>query len=499
MITDFKELKTYSGGVLLPYQKRWVEDKAPIKIVEKSRRVGISWSEAADDTLYAASKSGDDVWYIGYSKDMAEEFILDCAGWAKHFNEAAGAVEEVAVEDEDKDILAFRINFASGHRITALSSRPKNLRGKQGRVVIDEAAYHDDLNGLLKAATALKMWGGEIRIISSHMGEDNPFNEMIQDCRAGKLKWPVHRITLDDALADGLYVRICDVLGREWSYEAEAAWRQELYDDYRDSADEELGVIPSGGSGAYLSRALVLSCMDETIPVLRWKCASAFAQEPKEIREAAALDWCKEYLDPVLAKIPKNRRVYFGEDFGRSGDLTVILPAMEEQSLRHRAICAIELRNVPFEQQRHILFYFLDRVWLVCGAMDARGNGQYLAEVAMQKYGISRILQVMPTAPWYLEAFPKYKQALEDKTMILPKDADVLADHRLVKMDRGVPKIPDNVKTKGADGGQRHGDAAVAGAMCSHAIEQGAPWVPEFEVPAQSGGREFTKMGGFLR
>ncbi len=131
--------------ILLPYQQRWIADRAPVKVCEKSRRIGITWAEAADAALDAAGRNGTDWWYIGYNKDMAREFIEDAAGWARRFNQAARAIEEIAIEDEDKDILAFRIRFASGNKIVALSSRPSNLRGKQGVAVIDEAAFHDSL------------------------------------------------------------------------------------------------------------------------------------------------------------------------------------------------------------------------------------------------------------------------------------------------------------------------------------------------------------------
>ena len=146
-------------------------DQSPVKVFEKSRRIGISWAEAADDTLYASEKGAGEkrnVWYIGYNKDMALEFINDCANWARAYNLAASEMEEYDEIDQEeiegvvqeKKILAFRITFASGWRITALSSRPTNLRGKQGRVILDEAAFHDDLAGLLKAAMALLIWGG---------------------------------------------------------------------------------------------------------------------------------------------------------------------------------------------------------------------------------------------------------------------------------------------------------------------------------------------------
>src|SRR5712691_13326098 len=209
------------SSILLPYQQRWIADRAPVKVCEKSRRIGITWAEAADAALDAAGRNGTDWWYIGYNKDMAREFIEDAAGWARRFNKAARAIEEIAIEDEDKDILAFRIRFASGNKIVALSSRPSNLRGKQGRAVIDEAAFHDDLPELLKAAMAFTMWGGLVRVISTHNGAENPFNELVNDIRAGRRPFSLHRVTLHAALAEGLYHRICQKAGRRYSAAAE--------------------------------------------------------------------------------------------------------------------------------------------------------------------------------------------------------------------------------------------------------------------------------------
>ena len=155
-------------SILLPYQRRWLADQSQVKVSEKSRRIGITWTEAADRALGAATggRAGIDGWYIGYNKDMALEFVEAAARWARRFNRAAEAVEEIVLADERADILAYRIRFASGHKIVALSSRPSNLRGKDGCAVIDEAAFHEDLPGLLKAALAFTMWGGLVRIIS---------------------------------------------------------------------------------------------------------------------------------------------------------------------------------------------------------------------------------------------------------------------------------------------------------------------------------------------
>ena len=205
------------AGVLLPYQMQWINDPTPVRVYEKSRRIGISWSTAAEAALVAAAASGMDVWYIGYNKDMAEEFIRDSADWIGHYQLVAEAVSEEILNDGDKDILTFVIRCASGYRITALSSRPSNLRGKQGYVIIDEAAFHEQLDELLKAAMALLMWGGKVAIISTHDGVDNPFNQLCQDIRGGRKPYALHRTTFDEAVAQGLYRRICQVRGMEWT------------------------------------------------------------------------------------------------------------------------------------------------------------------------------------------------------------------------------------------------------------------------------------------
>ncbi|MBN4065272.1 hypothetical protein JYT85_01345, partial [Desulfocapsa sp. AH-315-G09] len=332
--------------VFLSYQQEWADDKSQVKVIEKSRRIGLSWSEAGDDTLFASEAAGSDVWYIGYNKEMAEEFINDCAKWALLYDDAASAVEEEILKDKDKDILTFRIRFSSGHKIVALSSRPSNLRGKQGRVVIDEAAFHDDLKALIKAAIALLIWGGEVRIISTHDGEENPFNELIKDIRAGRKPYSLHRVTLDDALEQGFYQRICLKLDRVWTQEGQDIWRQDLIDSYGDGADEELFCIPSQGSGAFLTRVLVENCMSDELPVIRYAQTDDFKYLDEDIRHSEVEAWCEDTLLPLLETLDPDRQSYLGEDFGRTGDLSVIVPLQETQSATFKAPFVLELRNI---------------------------------------------------------------------------------------------------------------------------------------------------------
>ena len=131
--------------------------------------------------------------------------------------------------------------------------------------------------------------------------------------------------------------------------------------------------------------------------------------------------------------------------------------------LVRRTPLVVELRNIPFRNQEQVLFYIADRIpRFAAGAMDARGNGQYLAETASQRYG-SRIVQVMLSEAWYRENMPRYKAAFEDGTIEIPKDADVLSDHRAFVLEHGVAKISE--RRSGSDGKGRHGDSAMAAAL----------------------------------
>lgn len=469
------------GDVLLPYQKKWLEDKAPVKVVEKSRRIGLTWAQALDDVLQAATsgRDGMDVLYISFNQDMTREYIDTCAEWAKKLQIVAGKVNEDVFRDGDeREIKAFRIDFASGHKILALSNRPSNLRGKQGRVVIDEAAFVEDLPELLKAALALLMWGGQVIVVSTHNGADNPFNELIQDVRGGNLPYSLHRITLDDALAGGLYRRICRVTKEEWTPEAEEAWRADLVKTYGDGADEELFCIPRQSSGAYLTTTMIQACM-KAAPVLTWTApAGDFVDWSLPVAETYTKGWIAENLSPLLEALPEEQAHFCGVDFGRSGDLSVFWPATEEKDLRLVPPFVLELRNCPHRTQQQILFAILDALPRFSGvSLDARGNGSALAEAARQEYGPGLVREVMISESWYRETMPLLKAGIEDKTLILPKNADILSDFRSLRVIKGVARVPEQ-RTKDRTGG-RHGDSAVACAMMLDARKElGAeePW-----------------------
>ncbi len=452
---------------LLPYQQRWVADPNPVKVIEKSRRVGLSWGEAADTALLAASASGMDCFYIGYMKEMAQEFINDCADFARAYALAASEISESQEVwrdgDEQKSITIYTLRFASGFRVEALSSAPRNLRGKQGRVILDEFAFHGQQGELLKAAMAFLIWGGQVHVISTHNGVDNPFNALVQEVRAGKVPYSLHTVTFRDAVAEGLYERVCLRKGTAGDEAGKLAWIDSIYRNYGANAEEELDCIPKNSAGAWLSRALIEARMVADLPVLRWKPpADDFMLWPETMRSAEMRDWLEANVLPLLLALDPDLRSGFGFDFGRTGDLSVLAPYQLLRNLVRRFPFLLELGNCPFDQQREALFYIGERLpRLSAGKLDSRGNGHYMAEKAVQKWGPQRIEAVMLSQMWYRENTAPLKSAFEDATIELPRDADVLDDLRAFEVVKGIPMIPDK-RTSGADGAQRHGDAGVA-------------------------------------
>lgn len=438
--------------VFLEYQKELLSSTATyaLTVTDKSRRIGATWAVAADAVLTSASDataSGMDTLYLGYNLDMAREFIDTCGMWAKAFDSVASEVGEFFFTEQGEDgaernIQAFRIRFASGYEIVALSSKPRSLRGRQGYVILDEFAFHDDAEGLLKAAMALLIWGGKVLVISTHNGADNPFNQLIEEIRAGKRPGNVVRCTFDDALEQGLYQRICLKTGREWSPEAEAKWRSEIRAFYGDDAAEELDCIPAQGTGVYLTRAQIEACMTRETRVLRLSCPADFAMRPDEERASYVEGWLEQEVKPLLDALNRDLKHYFGQDFGRLVDLSVFVPLQELPDLTLKAPFIIEQRNVPFREQEQVLKYVVDRLpRFIAGKLDATGNGLYLAERAVQAYG-SCVEAVMLSESWYLTHMPRMKTRFEDRTILLPADAETSDDLRKIKTIRGIPKVP---------------------------------------------------------
>lgn len=507
------------AGVLMAHQSEWIrmQEGLDIAVCEKGRRTGITFAQALSDTITAASAKdagGDNVWYMADTKEKGLEFIGYVAKFAPIIAQGqASRIEQHIFQDQQPDgtsrqIQAFRVRFASGFRITALSSRPENIHGLQGVVDLDEAALHKDVAKVLESATALLIWGGRIRVWSTHRGKKNPFNQLVQDVQAGRYgkKAGVIRISFDDAVSNGLYERVCAMRGKVATAEGKKEWYTAIRSAYgprKAAMREELDVIPRDGDGSAIPSVWIDRAMPEVRPVLRLVFDDDFPKRSEKEREIWCSVWIATTLLPVLraAVAGFTGRWAIGMDFARHRHFSVIKPAKVSQDLRRDVPFLIEMANAPTRQQEQILWALLDALkegfpgrWSFAG--DATGPGQTLMEYTGDRYGRAEldaetgrysggpIHEVTLSRPWYGEWMPKYIALFEDGFLSLPRDASVEDDHRAVEYVDGIPMVP-RLERKDLQDPElvRHGDGAIAGVLMQFAALNHVTSVPiEFQA-----------------
>ena len=441
-----------ADSILLPYQTAFIIDPAAVKVCEKSRRIGISFACAFAAVRHAGVRGRGNFLYQSYNHDMTRGFIGTCAEWARSIN-AGMASKNVSLfrdPDTDRDILVYRIKFANGHSIEAMTNSPKAFRskGEPGDIgMIDEAAFVDDLDEVLKAALAFTIWGGSIWVVSTPNGADNPFNDLLDDIRAGRKPYSEHRLTLDDAIADGLAEKICEVRGIEPGPSERAAFRARTISIYGagetdENVQEELFCIPKRTGVSVYSRQLLENVMVDA-PVVVFESSAEFETAPEPVRAREMTAWLDDNIKPLLDALDPGERHHYGMDFARHRHASVFVPVAVTGTLKRNVPFILEMVRVPHAQQLQAATYILDRLPKFCGgASDASGNGEALAEALGDRYG-SCIIQQKISEQWWGEWTTKWKAGMEDGLVSLPRSDIVIEDHRLIRRAaNGIPKPP---------------------------------------------------------
>lgn len=439
--------------VLLPYQRQGITEASihALLVIEKSRRIGLTWGIAALAVMTAASSraaGGMKVWYMGYDMEMAREFIDTCGMWAKAFGHAVSSATEITLRDPEGDIKAFRVVFASGFEIVALPSVARALRGKQGLVILDEAAFMSDLEEVLKAALALMIWGGRVVVISTHDGVDNPFNILLDDIRAGKRKGGCLTITFDDAIAQGLYERVALMATKPLPPKAE--WIKDIRDTYGDNASEELDCIPKTGGGSWINPADYAAC---------------------------------EHEDAGKPELYMGGRVFIGRDVARRNDKAVIW-AFEDVDgvlwLRER----YEMVGATFAEQDAVMDAMAKKYKTMKIKIDQTGMGEKVVEDAVSRHGESKVEGVLFTGPRRLALATNYRARFETCTIRLPADPKIRADHRSLKRASRTTKMLAE--------GEVHPDMFWAGALAAEAANDDYA-LYEYYAASQSDDKSFDQ------
>jgi phage FluMu gp28-like protein len=398
-----KNKPAHSEGLFLPYQAAWVKDGSRLKLMEKARQIGLSWSTAYACVERTAMRGArHDQWVSSRDDLQARLFVEDCKMWAAGvLHAAAQDLGEVVLDPKEKHS-AYVLRFANDRRIHSMSSNPDAQAGKRGGRVLDEFALHPDPRKLWSIAYPGITWGGNLEVISTHRGSHNFFNQLIREAREGgnPKKLSLHRVTVADALDQGFLWKLQQSLPA---------------DDERQDMDE----------AAYFDWVKA-GCADEESFQQEYMCNPA--DDDAAFLEYDLIASC-EYAQGATWQHIEGRDLYMGLDIGRKKDLTVLWVLERLGDVLYTRHIE-RLQNMSKPDQEKIIWPWLARGARTC--IDATGLGIGWTDDAQLKFGATRIEAVTFT--------PKTKEALaypvrgrmQDRSVRIPYDSKIRADLRSV-------------------------------------------------------------------
>ena len=435
-----KAIPADRDAIFLPFQSKWIKDESRIKLMEKSRQIGISWSTAyGADERAAAQGARFDEWVSSRDDIQARLFIEDCKLWAGIMNLAAKDLGEVVIDAKDK-LTAYVLQFSSGRRIHSMSSNPDAQAGKRGSRVLDEFALHGDQRKLWAIAYPGITWGGSMEVISTHRGSYSFFNGLIREVRekGNPKKISLHRVTLQDALEQGFLYKLQQALPAD--AEQQVMTEAEYFDFVKsgcadaESFDQEYMCIPADDDAKFLEYQLLMACA-----------------------YAAGIFWERSFYDVFIG------RLFSGVDIGRKKDLTVLWVLEQLGDVFYtRAVIAMEkMRKSAQEDILYPWFAICDRI-----CIDATGLGIGWADDAQDKFGEQRVEAVTFTGPVKEALAYPVRGAMEDRTLRIPDDAVIRSDLRKVQK---VVTAAGNIRFVAESTPDGHADRFWALALSLHA------------------------------
>lgn len=430
----------------LPYQIQWLQDKSPIKIWEKSRRIGATYVQSYEDVRDCVTKNID-VWFSSADESAAREYILYAEKWARLLHAAAQYLGQIVIDSEN-DIKGYAIQFANGKRINALSSSPKRFRSKGGKVVLDEFAWHDDQDGMWAAAEPTTTWGFDLRILSTYNGKGNLYFRFIDDIKHGKLSWALHTTTLQLAVDDGLLDKI---RGRKTTAEERQQWIEEKRKRARTESQwlQEYCCVPVDEATAFLTYEMIAKC------------------ERRDLLWGTVPDLRTEKNGVVESGLSPSGDLYIGMDIARKKHLSVIWGIERLGHALYTRIYKI-LEKAPFRHQREALFEILKHPMMRRACIDATGLGMQLAEEAQEKFGRYRVEAITFTNSVKEDLASSLIPYFEDIAIFIPDDALIREDlHSVRKVTTAAGNVRFDVAKTEEEG--VHADRFWALALAVHA------------------------------
>jgi phage FluMu gp28-like protein len=197
----------------LPYQIRYIYDRSNRIAVRKAVRTGITYAhsyKAAKKRLFWPHQKPIREIFASKNRTVAGEYLGYHRKWAEAWNHIFPNSIPISDWTSEKAIYP-------GGEILIVSSDPDAFRGMEGDVTLDEFAFHEQQEALYAASQSRMQWlgdDGQLHLISSSAHPETCFERVAKEWEAhsGKRKdgltFSVHRVTLPEAVDEGLALKV---------------------------------------------------------------------------------------------------------------------------------------------------------------------------------------------------------------------------------------------------------------------------------------------------
>jgi phage FluMu gp28-like protein len=436
--------------LLYPKQRAFVDDLSPYKIGVTTRQWGKS-TVTAGEAVHSCIVEPGTKWVC---MSAGERQSLEWKGKAGEWQQAYQMVIVDVIEDRggiaEGLLKSSEIIFANGSRIIAIPANPATARGYSANIILDEFAYHEDPQAIWAAmfpATTNQLAGtfldrfrallkGEstdirralkVRVVSTFNGRNNKFYDLWE--RAQQNGYSAHKVTIHDAIADGMPL---DADKLRAALDDPDAWAQEYECE------------PMDVSTVLLPYELIASC---------------------ESAEATTV------VNPEFWLVKTTRPLVGGLDFARKNHLSVL---WTDELLGDVSQCreVLEMRNMSTPDQIDLLRPRIRKLSRV--SVDYTGPGVGMGDYLVKEFGeynpdkhlYGKIELVTFTNNVKVDLFSKLRMAFEQKRTRVPISRVIREDlhsvHRVVSSSG-------NVTYRAPQTEDGHADRSTAKALAEHA------------------------------
>ena len=495
--------------ILLPYQMRWLNDRARKKIWLAARQIGKSFALSMEAVAEGLERKCNNL-ILSSSERQSREVMQKVFSHLRYLKVRSSQL--IAAEKASKE----EVELPNGSRIISLPANPDTVRGFSGNVFLDEFAFHGDADSIWRAMYPTVTRGYKVRISSTANGKSNMFYRLWSEGDFSK-----HETSIYDAKAEGLDV---DIEALRRGIADPDSWAQEYECGFVDEAT------------AFITYEMIAACEDEgATKELNVNLDSRSPIKDFEDRLRGNNEQRKSGNDGkgLNAVTPEDRNrastfsgeFYLGMDIARKGDLTIFW-LWEKVGDVFWTRMVKEMRNTPFAAQRDFLYGLLGgdfsrhagginpassdfksksldigfsrhdrqntiRIRRAC--IDATGLGAQLAEEAMQRFGPA-VEAVTFTQKVKEDLAVTLRRRFEDRQARIPADRDIREDiHSVKKFTTSAGNIRFDAERTELGHADRFWAAALGvhagGSLCSGVTM-------EFETAGEA--RAFMGLQGFM-